>query len=107
MGARVDLSALGTPGVAGFAAVLTLAAVAGKQACSLGVLERGADRWAVGLGMIPRGEVRLIFAGIGATLRIGSERVVDAKMYAAVVLMVALTTLVTPPLLAWRLRARK
>ena len=104
MGMRVDLAAFGAPGVAGFAAVLTLAAVIGKQACSLGVLEPGCDRLAVGLGMIPRGEVGLIFAGIGSTLTIGGERVIDGQVFSAVVIMVALTTLVTPPLLVWKLR---
>ena len=69
--------------------------------------EKGADQLAVGLGMIPRGEVGLIFAGIGATLTIQGARVIDAAVYSAVVLMVAATTLVTPPLLAWRLRGRK
>lgn len=104
MGMRVDLAAFGNAGVLGFAAALTLAAVAGKQACSLGVLEKGADRLAVGLGMIPRGEVGLIFASIGASLVLHGERVVDPTLYSAVVMMVAVTTLVTPPLLAWRMR---
>jgi Na+:H+ antiporter len=105
MGIRVDLGTLAQPGVVGFAATLTLVAVLGKQACSLGVLEPGCDRLAVGLGMIPRGEVGLIFASIGATLTIAGERVVDGAVFSAVVVMVALTTLVTPPLLVWRLRA--
>jgi Kef-type K+ transport system membrane component KefB len=74
--------------------------VIGKQACSLGVLEKGCDRLAVGLGMIPRGEVGLIFAGIGATLTIAGERVVDGAVFSAVVVMVALT-LLTPPPLVW------
>jgi Kef-type K+ transport system membrane component KefB len=104
MGMRVDLSVFGALGVLGFAAAVTVAAVAAKQACALGVLEKGADRIAVGLGMIPRGEVGLIFAGIGSTLTIAGERVVDDATFSAVVTMVALTTLVTPPLLAWRLR---
>jgi Kef-type K+ transport system membrane component KefB len=104
MGIRVDLSAFGETGVLAFAAALTLVAALGKQACSLGVLEKGCDRLAVGLGMIPRGEVGLIFASIGATLLIGGERVVDGAVFSAVVVMVALTTLVTPPLLVWRLR---
>jgi Kef-type K+ transport system membrane component KefB len=65
------------------------------------------DRIAVGLGMIPRGEVGLIFASIGATLVIGGRPVVDPAVYSAVILMVALTTLLTPPLLVWRLRARE
>ncbi|HEY3216612.1 MAG TPA: cation:proton antiporter [Candidatus Eisenbacteria bacterium] len=105
MGMRVDLSVFGMPGVLGFALVLTLAAVIGKQACSLGVLERGTDRLAVGLGMIPRGEVGLIFAGFGAGLTLAGERVVDDAVFSAVVVMVGLTTLLTPPLLVWRLRA--
>jgi Kef-type K+ transport system membrane component KefB len=105
MGMRVDLAAFGRPGVLGFAAVLTLAAVIGKQACSLGVLEKDTDRLAVGLGMIPRGEVGLIFASIGATLMVAGQRVITAEVYSAVVVMVALTTLMTPPLLVWRLTA--
>jgi len=104
MGMRVDLSVFGAPGVMAFAATLTAAAVVAKQACALGVLERGVDRIAVGLGMIPRGEVGLIFAGIGSTLTIAGMRVVDDAVFSAVVAMVAVTTLVTPPLLAWRLR---
>jgi Kef-type K+ transport system membrane component KefB len=104
MGMGVDLSVFGQPGVLGFAAVLTIAAVLGKQACSFGVLEKGADKLAVGLGMIPRGEVGLIFASIGRTLHIGGERVVDDMVYSAVVVMVAITTLVTPPLLVWRMK---
>ncbi|TMQ71118.1 MAG: cation:proton antiporter, partial [Candidatus Eisenbacteria bacterium] len=60
MGMRVDLRVFGRVELLGFAAALTLVALLGKQACSLGVLERGVDRLAVGLGMIPRGEVGLI-----------------------------------------------
>src|SRR4030095_6853372 len=96
--------ALAAPGVPAFAAVLTLVAIAGKQVCSLGVLERGADRLAVGLGMIPRGEVGLIFASIGATLMVGGQRVITPQVYSAVVVMVGFTTLMTPPLLVWRLQ---
>jgi len=104
MGMRVDLHALAAPGVPAFAALLTLVAIAGKQVCSLGVLEPGADRLAVGLGMIPRGEVGLIFASIGATLMVGGQRVITPQVYSAVVVMVGFTTLMTPPLLVWRLR---
>jgi Kef-type K+ transport system membrane component KefB len=104
MGMRVDLTVFGNVSVLGFAAVLTVAAFLGKQACSLGVLEKGTDRLAVGLGMIPRGEVGLIFAGIGSTLMIGTERVVDDAIFSAVVVMVVITTMATPPLLTWRMR---
>ena len=107
MGMGVDVSVFAQPGVLGFAAALTVAAVLGKQACALGALGPGVDRFAVGLGMIPRGEVGLIFASIGRTLHLGGERVVDDTVYSAVVVMVAVTTLVTPPLLVWRLRGTR
>ena len=55
--------------------------MAGKQVCSLGVLERGLDRLSVGIGMIPRGEVGLIFANIGLTLRVVGE---DGRMHPVV-----------------------
>jgi Kef-type K+ transport system membrane component KefB len=51
--------------------------------------------------MIPRGEVGLIFASIGATLVLGGERIIDNTTYSAVVIMVLVTTLITPPLLKW------
>ena len=104
MGLRVDLSVFAQVPVLGFAAVLTLAAIVGKQACALGVLEKGADRVAVGLGMIPRGEVGLIFASIGGTLFLHGERVVDDVIFSAVVMMVVITTMLTPPLLVWRMK---
>jgi Kef-type K+ transport system membrane component KefB len=83
MGMGVDLSVFAQPGVMGFAGALTLAAVLGKQVCSLGVWGPGVDRLAIGLGMIPRGEVGLIFASIGRTLTIGGVRVVDDMVYSA------------------------
>jgi len=104
MGARVNLADFLRVELLGFAACLTLAAILGKQICGLGVREPGLDRVAVGLGMIPRGEVGLIFASIGASLTLHGEPVVDSATYGAVVIMVVLTTLVTPPLITWRFR---
>ena len=108
MGMKVDLSAFARWELLGLAAALTVAAVVGKQVCSLGVVERGVNRLAVGLGMIPRGEVGLIFAGIGATLTLPDaqgrpEPVVGPAVFGAVVIMVIVTTLVTPPALKWSL----
>ncbi|HZH89625.1 MAG TPA: cation:proton antiporter [Pyrinomonadaceae bacterium] len=108
MGLKVDLSAFGRLDILGFAAVLTAVAIIGKQVCSLAVLDRGVNRLAVGLGMIPRGEVGLIFAGIGATLMLPNaagtpEPVINSATFAAVIIMVIVTTLVTPPLLKWSL----
>ncbi|HKQ62116.1 MAG TPA: cation:proton antiporter [Candidatus Polarisedimenticolaceae bacterium] len=103
MGMRTELRAFFQPGVPLLAAALTVAAIVGKQACALGVLGRGVDRWSVGLGMIPRGEVGLIFANIGLGLTLGGERIVDPATFSAIVVMVIATTLVTPPLLKWSL----
>ena len=103
MGMRVEIGALLQPGALGLAAVLTVVAVAGKQACALGGIGAPVDRTTIGLGMIPRGEVGLIFANIGLGLTVGGERLVDERIFAAVVVAVMLTTLVTPPALKWRL----
>jgi Kef-type K+ transport system membrane component KefB len=100
MGMRVDLAAFARVEVLGLAALLTLAAVIGKQACSLGAYG-GLDRLSVGIGMIPRGEVGLIFAGIGLTLTVGGERIIDEAIFSAVVIMVIVTTMITPPILKW------
>jgi Kef-type K+ transport system membrane component KefB len=107
MGAKVDLRVFSSADTLWLAFALTAAAIVGKQVCSLGVLEKGINRWAVGFGMIPRGEVGLIFASIGAALVLGGERIIDATTYSAVIIMVLLTTLVTPPLLKWSLTPRK
>ena len=85
MGIQVDLRSVADPSALGLAAVLIVAAVIGKQACALGVLGRGVDRLSVGLGMIPRGEVGIIFAAIGRQLRIGGERVIDAGTFSALI----------------------
>jgi Kef-type K+ transport system membrane component KefB len=102
-GFRVALDSFADGRIVVFALVLTLAAWIGKQACSLGVLERGTNRLAIGLGMVPRGEVGLIFANVGATLSIAGRPVITPDLYAAVVIMVILTTLVTPGFLQWSL----
>ncbi len=100
MGMNVDLSTFSNLNVLAFAAVLTLAAIIGKQVCSLaGLFEKRINAWVVGIGMIPRGEVGLIFAGIGAKLTIDGEQVVHPDAYSAVIIMVMVTTLVTPPVL--------
>jgi Kef-type K+ transport system membrane component KefB len=112
MGLKVDLKAFARVDVLGFAAVLTLVAILGKQVCSLAAVEKGINRLAIGLGMIPRGEVGLIFAGIGATLTLPNaqgvqEPVINAATFAAVVIMVIVTTLVTPPFLKWSMAKQK
>ena len=97
MGLRVDLSSFLSARVLGFAAMITVVAILGKQICGLGVLERGVDRIVVGVGMIPRGEVGLIFAGMGSTLVLGNRPILPAATFSALVLMIMLTTSDTSP----------
>jgi len=99
MGMMVELNTFGHIDILLFAAVMTIAAIIGKQACSLAIFNKGINRIAIGLGMIPRGEVGLIFAGIGAKLMLKGEPVISTSTFSAVVIMVIVTTLVTPPFL--------
>ena len=102
MGIQVRLETFAQLSVLGVAAGLTIAAIVGKQVCGLGVLERGVDRLSVGIGMIPRGEVGLIFAGAGRLLK-----VIDDATFSAAVIMVIVTTLITPPVLKMVLARRE
>jgi Kef-type K+ transport system membrane component KefB len=101
MGAQVHIGALTSPTTLVFAVVLTLCAVGGKVACALGVVASGVNRLAVGIAMVPRGEVGLIFAGIGATLMLEGRPILSEGLFSAVVLMVLVTTLAAPIGLRW------
>jgi Kef-type K+ transport system membrane component KefB len=103
MGMRTDLRSFGDTRVLGLAAALTVAAVIGKQVCGLAVVGGGIDRITVGLGMIPRGEVGLIFANMGMALVLAGTPIITPPVYSAIVVMVIVTTLVTPPALKWSL----
>jgi Kef-type K+ transport system membrane component KefB len=105
MGMLVDVRSFASASVLGFAALLTVAAILGKLACAFAT-PKGMSGLTVGLGMMPRGEVGLIFAGIGAKLMLDGHPVVDAGTYAAAVFMVVATTMATPPLLLWSMRRR-
>lgn len=107
MGMRVDLRSFASGEVLLFAGLVTLVAVAGKLICGLGVLERGVNRLAIGVGMIPRGEVGLIFAGLGSTLLLGGVPVVGKETFSTLVLVVMLTTLFTPPALKLALERQR
>jgi Kef-type K+ transport system membrane component KefB len=76
----------------GMALALTAVAVASKLAAGLAVYQRSVRRWVVGVGMIPRGEVGLIFAGTGL-----AAGVIANDLYSALVVAVMLTTFAAPP----------
>ncbi|MEM6836025.1 MAG: cation:proton antiporter [Cyanobacteria bacterium P01_C01_bin.120] len=105
VGARVDLSVLNPvypenrPGLI-IAAFLIVVAIIGKTITGWAIFgKEPVNRLAVGFGMIPRGEVGLVFAGIGA-----ASGTLDRPLQAAIIAMVILTTLVAPLLLRWAFR---
>ncbi|HZX50095.1 MAG TPA: cation:proton antiporter [Candidatus Paceibacterota bacterium] len=96
-GMSVDLTTLFKPQILLVALGITAVAFVGKIVSGLAA-GRG-DRLLVGFGMIPRGEVGLIFATIGASLG-----VVSPDVFSVIVIMVILTTLLTPPILTFLLK---
>ncbi|HAC62375.1 MAG TPA: sodium:proton antiporter [Cyanothece sp. UBA12306] len=100
VGAKVDLSVL-NPNSADnrqglvIAAFLIVVAIIGKIITGWSIFgQEKINRLAIGIGMIPRGEVGLVFAGIGA-----ASGVLDKPLQAAIIIMVILTTFIAPPLL--------
>jgi Kef-type K+ transport system membrane component KefB len=98
MGLQVKLESFLDWQVVGLAAGLLIAAVVGKLVSGLGA-KKSAGRLAIGIGMLPRGEVGLIFAAIGKELG-----VVNDALFSSLVLVVVITTLLAPPLLKITLR---
>lgn len=100
VGARTDISVL-NPFVPSnqegliIASFLVIVAIIGKVMTGLAVFgQPGINRLAIGVGMIPRGEVGLVFAGVGATTGI-----LNKSLNAAIIVMVVITTFIAPPLL--------
>jgi Kef-type K+ transport system membrane component KefB len=100
MGIQVKLEAFMSWPVISVAAGLLVAAIIGKLISGLGA-RRPVSKLIVGIGMMPRGEVGLVFAAIGRTLG-----VIDDAIFSAIVLMVMVTTLVAPPLLKLAIHAQ-
>ncbi|HEV2121143.1 MAG TPA: cation:proton antiporter, partial [Chloroflexota bacterium] len=96
-GTQVDWRLFIDPSIIGLALVVTALAIAGKFiACGLSAWGMGGRQMAIiGVGMIPRGEVGLIVASVGAALG-----VIPSQIFSVVVLMSVLTTFVAPPILA-------
>jgi Kef-type K+ transport system membrane component KefB len=99
VGASINLGLLnptrpGAAGLLGVAAMLTLLAIVGKLAAGWAAPWLRFRRLVVGVGMVPRGEVGLIFADIGRRAGVLNEAV-----FGAILLMVMATTFVAPPAL--------
>lgn len=102
-GMNVDLQVFFDPNIVVTALVISLLAVLGKIVAGWSFLSKTPiNRLLIGVGMIPRGEVGLIFATVGKSLG-----VVDDRLYAITVIMVLLTTLVAPPFLGMIIKNAK
>ncbi|MGL5921613.1 cation:proton antiporter [Chroococcidiopsis sp.] len=100
VGAKTDLGVL-NPAVPSnregliIAIFLIAVAIIGKVVTGAAVFgQPGINRLAIGVGMIPRGEVGLVFAGVGS-----ASGVLSKPLEAAIIMMVILTTFLAPPLL--------
>jgi Kef-type K+ transport system membrane component KefB len=96
IGMQVKLETFAHWNVIILASGLIIAAIVGKVVSGWGANAKD-DRLLIGLGMMPRGEVGLVFASIGRSLGVISD-----DLFSAVVLMVMVTTFITPPLLKSR-----
>lgn len=95
-GTQVELAALGTPAALGALLVVTLLAIVGKLVgCGLGAWGLGRkSALVVGVGMVPRGEVGIIVASLGQ-----QAGVFSGSVYAIIIAMSLLTSVLAPPVL--------
>jgi len=96
LGSWVDLSIFAKPALLWAALIITVFAILGKLiGCGLGALNLGKkDAVVVGFGMVPRGEVGMIIASIGLSMK-----AITSDLYTVIIFMVMATTLITPPIL--------
>ncbi len=107
IGAAVDIFVFnpfvpGNSSIMLVALILFVLAVIGKYISGYAVIDKDIDSKVIGIGMIPRGEVGLIFAQVGL-----SYGVFDSGLFSAVTVMVMLTTFVAPPLLQLAFKKNK
>jgi Kef-type K+ transport system membrane component KefB len=102
IGVDADLSVFTKPSLLALVGALLVVAIVGKVLAGAATLSSPGDKLLVGLGMLPRGEVGLIFASIGLT-----QGVLGKGLYGAIVAVVLGTTLLAPPVLRWRLNQLK
>ena len=98
MGFQVDVSTFLEGHVLAVGLGLTFVAIIGKMLAPV-FLKKGYNKLVVGIGLVPRGEVGLIFASIGKALGVLTD-----DLFSMVIIVVILTTLITPPALNWSLK---
>jgi Kef-type K+ transport system membrane component KefB len=106
MGARVDLFALLDPRLLACTLAMGVTGVVGKLIAGLAAGKDCRKAW-VGWGMVPRGEVGLIFVAAGSGLRLDGQPLLGPEIQAAIVGALLLTTVAGPVGLGWVLRRGK
>jgi Na+:H+ antiporter len=99
IGSQVQLETLADPRAVVLIAALLIIALLSKGLAGYASRRSGVDRLGIGIGMIPRGEVGLVFAAFAL-----SHQIFDADTYSALVIVILLTTMAGPLLLKHRLR---
>ncbi len=101
IGLNLDVSVFRSRSTILLSLAVVVAAILSKLVgCGIGALHLGRrDMLRIGVGMIPRGEVGMVVAQIGLSLG-----VMDKALYAVVVLMTVVTTVVAPPMLKYAYR---
>ena len=100
VGASVELGIFAAPRALAIGAALLVVGVAGKVVAGYAPFWMKARKLLMGVAMIPRGEVGLIFAQMGLV-----SAALTPQLFSALTFVVLATTLITPPLLAWMVRA--
>ncbi len=101
MGVQVKLESFLDMNVLAVALILCVVAIIGKLVSGYGADSKN-NRLFIGVGMIPRGEVGLIFASMGRSIGVVSE-----EIFSAIVVMVVVTTVIAPPWMKWCLRKQE
>ncbi len=94
VGASIDLASLASTTALGVGAALIVVAIVGKIAAGFAPVNFQGNKLLIGAAMVPRGEVGLIFAQMGL-----STGAITPELFGAIMLMVVVTTFVSPPLL--------
>ena len=101
-GMLMDVKTLANFAILGPLLILFFIAVLGKILAGFAALKVQAKKLVIGLGMIPRGEVGIIFVAFGLT-----NKIIEPSLYALLVVVIMLTTFIAPPLLTWSMKGIK
>lgn len=105
VGMKVDLPSLMHPNTIVLGVFITLAAIVGKVVCGI-TAGPGADRMIVGVGMIPRGEVGIIFASMGTSIAIDGQPLISMPVFGSIIFMVMATSIISPIWLEYLIRRK-